>query len=102
METKHKSSDWTAVLRKLGGGSPGSEENLQVAGLFAKVLFPASREEVLDRLTPGSEFRAGNLSVDLREAVSESRTATFRTLYDVIDCVKDALLKAEWLESHPG
>lgn len=102
MEAKHKSTEWTAVLRKLGGGSPGSEENLQVADLFAKVRFPATREEVLERLAPGAEFRAGKVAVDLREAVSESKTGTYRTLYDVIDCVKDAMLRAERLETHPA
>jgi hypothetical protein len=107
MEAKNKGSgekhaDWNLVLGKLGGSSPGSEENLQLADKFAGVSFPASREEVLRSLPPGAEFHVRSVAVDLREAVAESRTGTFRFLNDLIDCVKDALRRAEMWERHPA
>jgi hypothetical protein len=91
----NRSSDWTAVLGRLGGSSPGSEENLQLAEKFAMVNFPATRDEVLNRLPPVCEFKVRTVSVDLREAVAESRAQRFTTLYDLIDAVKDEIRRAE-------
>lgn len=92
-------SDWTAALGKLGGSSPGSEENLKLAELFRKVKFPANREEVLAKLSPVAEFRIKpGMAVDVREAVGRSRISEFRHLNDLVDCVKDALRRAESLE----
>lgn len=93
------SSDWTAVLGKLGGSSPGSEYNLQLAEKFANVNFPAGKDEVLRALPPDAEFRVSVAAVDLREAVMESKAREFRGLYDLIDCVKDELRRAERRES---
>jgi hypothetical protein len=89
--------DWSAVLRKLGGSSPGSQENLALADRFHSVQFPAHREDVLKRLEPAAaEFRfAPDIAVDLRHAVSSSRNEVFRTMNDLIDCVKDELRRAE-------
>jgi hypothetical protein len=95
-------SDWTAVLGRLGGASPGSEENLQLAEKFAAVRFPASREDVLRSLPPACEFRARTVSVDLREAIAESRTPSFRNLYDLIDAVKDEIRRAEKRQPNPS
>lgn len=94
-------ADWTAVLGKLGGSSPGSQENLQLAEKFKMVGFPSTRDEVLQKLPPGSEFHIKGVTVDLREAVSGSRIPMFRTTFDLIDCVKDAIRRAESLERHP-
>lgn len=93
-------SDWTAVLGRLGGSSPGSEENLQVAEKFAAVRFPASREEVLRSLAPDAGFRARSVSVDLREAIADSRTREFRSMHDLIDAVKDEIRRAEHRQTH--
>lgn len=93
-------SDWTAVLGRLGGSSPGSEENQQLAERFAGLRFPASREEALRSLPAAAEFRARSVSVDLREAIADSRTQTFRNLYDLIDAVKDEIRRAE--KRHPA
>ncbi|MDB5048172.1 MAG: hypothetical protein JWO30_1243 [Fibrobacteres bacterium] len=98
MAAAHRHSDWTAVLAKLGGSSPGSAENLQLAEKFNMVTFPSTREEVLQRLPPGSEFRIKGGVIDLREAVSECRIPVFRTTFDLIDCVKDAIRRAESIE----
>jgi len=95
-------ADWAAVLGKLGGGSPGSQENLQLAEKFNMVKFPSTRDEVLQKLPPGSEFRIKDVSVDLREAVAGSHIPLFRSSSDLIDCVKDAIRKAEKLERHPA
>jgi hypothetical protein len=95
-------ADWAAVLGKLGGSSPGSQENLQLAEMFNMVKLPSTREEVLQKLPPGSEFRIKGVAVDLREAVSGSKAAMFRTTFDLIDCVKDAIRRSEKLERHPA
>jgi hypothetical protein len=95
-------SDWTAVLGKLGGGSPGSEENLQLAEKFKFVKFPSTQDEILQKLPPGAEFKVRTVTVDLREALTECHTRNFRTMYDVIDCVKDSIRRAEKLERHPA
>ena len=97
--TNHN-SDWTAVLGRLGGSSPGSEENLQLAELFAPVRFPATREDVLHCLPAAAEFRVRTVSVDLREAITESSSLSFRNLYDLIDAVKDGIRRAE--KRHPA
>ncbi len=102
MDAKNRSSEWKAVLAKLGGGSPGSDENVQLAGLLSAVAFPATRDEALAGLAPGSEFRVRSVSVDLREAVSESPYTAFASMYAIIDCVKDALRRAERLEHSQG
>ena len=93
-------SDWTAVLGKLGGSSPGSEENLQLAEKFRFVKFPSTRDDVLQKLPSGAEFKVRAVAVDLREAVNECHTPIFRTLNDLIDCVKDTIRRAEKLEPH--
>lgn len=91
---EHKT--WAAILRRLGGGSPGSEENLQLAELFSKVQFPADREEVFRRIAPNAEFRIREgIVVDLHQAVEHSRTRNFRNLGDLVDCVKDELRRQE-------
>jgi len=95
-------SGWNAVLGKLGGSSPGSAENLQLAEKFNMVKFPSSRDEVLQKLPPGSEFRIKDVVIDLREAVTECRIPIFRNTFDLIDCVKDAIRRAEKLEQHPA
>jgi hypothetical protein len=94
-------SGWNAVLGKLGGSSPGSAENLQLAEKFNMVKFPSSREEVLQKLPPGSEFRIKDVVIDLREAVAECRIPVFRNTFDLIDCVKDAIRRAEKLQQNP-
>lgn len=94
------SSDWTAVLGRLGGSSPGSEENLRLAEKFASVRFPATREDVLHCLPAASEFHVRSVSVDLREAITESSSPSFRNLYDLIDAVKDGIRRAE--KRHPA
>jgi hypothetical protein len=95
------SSDWTAVLLKLGGGSPGSEENLMLSEKFSGVKFPSSPEEILHKLPPEPFFKKGPVSIDLREAVAASRLDRFRSMNDLIDCVKDAIREAEHREFHP-
>lgn len=95
-------SDWTAVLGRLGGSSPGSEENQQLFEKFSSVRFPASREDVLRSLPPAAEFRARTVSVDLREAITDSRAQSFRNLYDLIDAVKDEIRRAEKRQPHPA
>lgn len=94
-------SGWNAVLAKLGGSSPGSAENLQLAEKFTLVKFPSTRDEVLQKLPPGSEFRIKDVVIDLREAVAECRIPVFRNTFDLIDCVKDAIRRAEKLERNP-
>lgn len=95
-------SDWTAVLRKLGGSSPGSEENLLLSEKFGGVKFPSSPEEILQNLPPDPFFKKGPVSLDLREAVAASRLDRFRSMNDLIDCVKDAIREAEHKEIHPS
>lgn len=91
-------SGWASVSRRLGGSSPGSAENLQLTEKFNMIKFPSTREEVLQKLPPGSEFRIDDRVIDLREAVAECRLPVFRTTFDLIDCVKDAIRRAESLE----
>jgi hypothetical protein len=98
----NRPSDWTAVLGRLGGSSPGSEENLQLAEKFAAVRFPATREEVLRCLPPAAEFRVRTVSVDLHEAIAESRARSFGNMYDLIDAVKDGIRRAEKRQPHPA
>jgi hypothetical protein len=87
---------WASILRRLGGGSPGSEENLQLADLFSRVQFPSDREGVVARLAPDAEFRLKEgIVVELKQAVEKSRTKTFWTLGDLVDCVKDELRRQE-------
>ena len=87
---------WASVLRRLGGSSPGSEENLQLSDKFSRVQFPADRDGVIRRLEPGAEFRIREgISVDLKEAVEHSRLKSFRNLGDLVDCVKDELRRQE-------
>ncbi len=87
---------WAAVLRRLGGSSPGSEENLQLSDLFSRVQFPADRDGVISRLEPGAEFRLKEgIVVDLRHALEHSRTRIFRNLGELVDCVKDELRRQE-------
>jgi hypothetical protein len=85
-----------AVLRRLGGSSPGSFENIQLLEKFGKVMFPAYKSEVLHCLSPGAELRTrGELSISLRDAVVHSRSQVFRNLNDLVDCVKDELRRVE-------
>lgn len=93
------SSDWTAVLGRLGGSSPGSEENLQLAETFAGVHFPATPEDVLRCLPPVSEFRVRKVAVDLRRAIAGSRAPAFQNANDLIDAVKDEIRRAEKREA---
>jgi len=94
-------SDWTAVLGRLGGTSPGSEENQQLAETFAAVRFPASREDVLRCLPPTAEFKAARtVSVDLREAITDSQAQAFRNLYDLIEAVKDEVRRSGIRQPH--
>lgn len=87
---------WASVLRRLGGSSPGSEENLQLSDRFSRVQFPADRNGVINRIEPGAEFRIREgISVDLKEAVEHSRLKVFRNLGDLVDCVKDELRRQE-------
>lgn len=87
---------WASVLRRLGGSSPGSEENLQLSDRFSRVQFPADRNGVINRIEPGAEFRIREgISVDLKEAVEHSRLKLFRNLGDLVDCVKDELRRQE-------
>jgi hypothetical protein len=93
--------EWSRVLRRLGGSSPGSAENLQLTEKFGVVQFPATHDAVLRKLAPGTEFRIKEgIAIDLRQAVMESHTEVFRNMNDLIDCVKDALRRAEFLERH--
>lgn len=94
-------SDWTAVLGKLGGSSPGSQENLLLSEKFQGVKFPSSREDILQKLAPDSIFKVRMVSLDLREAVAASRLGQFRSMNEIIDCVKDAIREAEHREHHP-
>ena len=101
MGRDHK--DWTAVLGKLGGSSPGSEENLRLAEVFGKVQFPALPGDVLARLEGGKEFRIGkDIILDLRHAVANCRKDVFRNVNEVIDCVKDELRRMETVEPRQG
>jgi hypothetical protein len=87
---------WAAVLRRLGGGSPGSEENLQLLERFSRMQFPAEKETVLSRLEPGAEFRIREgVAVDLRQALDHSRSKVFRNPNELVDCVKDELRRQE-------
>lgn len=87
---------WAAILRRLGGSSPGSEENLELARLFQRVQFPSDKDGVLSRMEPGAEFRLKEgIVVDLHQAVEHSRTKTFRNLNDLVDAVKDELRRQE-------
>lgn len=87
---------WAGILKRLGGSSPGSEENLQLAELFSKVQFPADREGVVTRLVEGAEFRLKEgIVVDLHQALEHSRTRVFRNIGDLVDCVKDELRRME-------
>lgn len=87
---------WSAILRRLGGSSPGSEENLELARLFQRVQFPTDKEGVSSRLEPGAEFRLKEgIVVDLRQALDHSRAKTFRNLNDLVDVVKDELRRQE-------
>jgi hypothetical protein len=87
---------WAAILKRLGGSSPGSEENLQLAGLFSRVQFPSDREGVFAKLAPGAEFRLREgIVVDLHQAVEHSRARSFRNIGDLVDCVKDELRRME-------
>lgn len=95
------SSDWTAVLGKLGGSSPGSQENIMLSEKFRGVKFPASREDILQKLPPDAAFKVRKVSLDLREAVGASRLGQFRNMNEIIDCVKDAIREAEHRELHP-
>ena len=93
--------DWVAALRRLGGGSPGSEENLCLAEMFRPVHFPISREEVLRRLAAKAEMRMREgITVDLRHAVEACSLHNFRNLNDLIDCVKGELRRMEFAEPH--
>lgn len=94
-------SDWTAVLGKLGGSSPGSQENLLLSEKFHGVKFPSSREDILLKLPPDAGFNVRTVWIDLREAVAGSRLGQFRSMNEIIDCVKDAIREAEHREHHP-
>lgn len=101
--TSKEHAEWSRVLSRLGGSSPGSAENLQLAEKFAKVQFPAGPDDVLRKLDPGAEFRIKEgIAIDLSQAVIESHLILFRNMNDLIDCVKDALRRAESLERHPA
>ena len=87
---------WSSILKRLGGSSPGSEENLQLADLFSRVQFPADHDGVYSRLAPGAEFRLREgIVVDLHQAIEHSRVRTFRNIGDLVDCVKDELRRME-------
>lgn len=87
---------WATVLRRLGGGSPGSDENLQLAEIFSKVQFPADPESVLHKLKPGAELRLKEgIEVDLKDAIEHSRTKLYRNLGELVDAVKDELRRIE-------
>ena len=87
---------WAGILKRLGGSSPGSEENLQLAGLFARVQFPSDKEGVFSKLAPDAEFRLREgIVVDLHQAVEHSRARVFRNIGDLVDCVKDELRRME-------
>jgi hypothetical protein len=92
-------SDWTAMLGRLGGSSPGSEENLRLAERFAAVRFPATREDVLRSLPPEAEFRVKSASVDLRAAIHESKAQLFQNTYELIEAVKDEFRRSEKRET---
>ncbi len=87
---------WASILRRLGGSSPGSEENLQLAAIFSNVQYPADRPTVMQKLAPGAEFRLKEgIEVDLKKAVEQSRMKIFRNLGDLVDSVKDELRRME-------
>lgn len=87
---------WAAILRRLGGSSPGSEENLQLAAIFSKVQFPADQQSVLQKLAPGAEFRLKEgIEVDIKGAIEHSQLKSFRNLGDLVDSVKDELRRME-------
>lgn len=90
-----------AVLGKLGGVSPGSEWNLELAERFSGARFPAAKEDVLAALVPPTEFRLGGFEVDLREAVTEARAREFRSVFELIECVKDELRRSARRASAP-
>jgi hypothetical protein len=92
-------SDWSAVLGRLGGSSPGSEENLKLAEIFAGVRFPAAREDVLRCLPAVAEFRVRSASVDVREAIQESSARVFQNTYELIEAVKDEFRRSEKREA---
>jgi len=92
-------SDWSAVLGRLGGSSPGSEENLQLAERFAAVRFPASREDVLRSLPAQAGFRVRSAHVDLHAAIQESTAPVFQSTCDLIEAVKDEFRRSEKRES---
>ncbi len=98
--SQRHNSDWTAVLGKLGGASPGSEENLLLAEKFKTAKFPSTREEILEKLVSGAQFKVRAVSIGLRDAVSHSRTSVFRSMYDLIDCVKDEIRRVEKRQFH--
>jgi hypothetical protein len=94
--TTREQKVWASVLRRLGGGSPGSAENLQLMEKFSRVQFPATRETVIDKLEPGAEFRLKEgIVVDLKSAVERSRNKVFRNPNELVDCVKDELRRQE-------
>lgn len=94
--TTQEQKVWASVLRRLGGGSPGSAENLQLLEKFSRVQFPATRENVVGKLEPGAEFRLKEgIVVDLRSAVERSRSRIFRNPNELVDCVKDELRRQE-------
>ncbi|HLP41674.1 MAG TPA: hypothetical protein VK465_09220, partial [Fibrobacteria bacterium] len=87
---------WAAALSRLGGSSPGSAENLQLAEKFAKVQFPSDQQGVISHLEPGAEFRIREgISVDLKDSVEKARVKVFRNLGDLVDAVKDELRRQE-------
>jgi hypothetical protein len=91
-----RDKEWSAVLGRLGGSSPGSRENLALADKFAYVQFPAARDTVLGGLHPVDEFQLREgISVDLRHAVASSRKESFRNMNELIDCVKEELRRAD-------
>jgi hypothetical protein len=94
--TTREQQIWASVLRRLGGGSPGSAENLQLLEKFSRVQFPATRDAVIDKLEPGAEFRLKEgIVVDLKSAVERSRNKVFRNPNELVDCVKDELRRQE-------
>lgn len=87
---------WAAILKRLGGSSPGSEENLQLAEAFSRVRFPADQEGVLAKVAPGAELRLREgIVVDLHLAIEHSRPRSYRSIGDLVDCVKDELRRME-------
>ncbi len=99
--TSREHAEWSRVLSRLGGSSPGSAENLQLTELFGKVQFPAGPDDIMRKLEPGAAFRIKEgISIDLRNAVMECHKVIFRNMNELIDCVKDAFRRAESLERH--